>query len=64
MRIEPVEKERAPARVRRIYEAIEGEGRRVARPRGGSNFKNPNAATARSQARPSWRAVATSTGRA
>jgi alkylhydroperoxidase family enzyme len=29
MRIEPVEKDRAPAPVRRIYEAIEREGRPV-----------------------------------
>ncbi len=29
MRIELVDKERAPAQVRRIYEAIEGEGRPV-----------------------------------
>jgi alkylhydroperoxidase family enzyme len=29
MRIEPVEKDDAPARVRRIYEAIEGEGRPI-----------------------------------
>lgn len=29
MRIEPVEKDRAPARVRRIYESIEREGRPV-----------------------------------
>ena len=29
MRIEPVEKDRAPARVRRIYDAIERQGRPV-----------------------------------